>query len=154
MKISVQHDDFDVSTESLRLTESNPAIGAVVSFVGHVRDTSHNQNLVDMTLEHYPGMTEKQLSEIAVEAQKRWHLEDLTIIHRVGALKPTEQIVLVITASSHRQDAFEAAQFLMDWLKTKAPFWKKETTKDGQSQWVEALDSDNDAANKWINPKT
>lgn len=153
MKISVQHDDFDLSTESLRLTESNPAIGAVVSFIGHVRDTSLNQNLVDMTLEHYPGMTEKQLSKIAVEAQNRWQLEDLTIIHRVGTLKPTEQIVLVITASSHRQDAFEAAQFLMDWLKTKAPFWKKETTKDGHSQWVEARDSDDDAASKWTKPK-
>lgn len=147
-RISVQTEDFDVSTELKNLSSHDKTIGALVSFVGLVRDINEGQNIQAMTLEHYPGMTEKALSEIAQEAQKRWPLQGITIIHRVGELLPSDQIVLVITASRHRHAAFESADFLMDFLKSKAPFWKKENTADG-ARWVDARESDEVALARW-----
>ncbi len=147
-RISVQTEDFDVSTELKNLSSHDKTIGALVSFVGLVRDINEGQNIQAMTLEHYPGMTEKALSEIAQEAQQRWPLQGITIIHRVGELLPSDQIVLVITASRHRHAAFESADFLMDFLKSKAPFWKKENTSDG-ARWVDARESDEVALARW-----
>lgn len=147
-RISVQTEDFDVSTELKNLSSHDKTIGALVSFVGLVRDINEGQNIQAMTLEHYPGMTEKALSEIAQEAQQRWPLQGITIIHRVGELLPSDQIVLVITASRHRHAAFESADFLMDFLKSKAPFWKKENTADG-ARWVDARESDEVALARW-----
>ena len=146
-KIIVQQQDFDLSTEvaSVRGTDSN--IGAVVSFVGTVRDLD-NAPIQKMTLEHYPGMTEKALASIVEKAQKRWPISDTTIIHRVGELNINDQIVLVITTSKHRKAAFEACEFIMDYLKTQAPFWKKEHTTT-ESSWVETKDSDLIQQNKW-----
>lgn len=149
LNIAVQREDFNLQDAVTALTKGRTDIGAVVSFIGLVRDMSAAQNLQHMTLEHYPGMTEKQLTDIGEQAMKRWPLTGATIIHRYGDLKPADQIVLVITTSAHREAAFEAASFLMDWLKTKAPFWKKEVTTDGTTTWVAAKDSDNQAANKW-----
>ena len=146
--IQVQEADFDVSAELKRLSAHDRTIGALVSFVGLVRDINEGQNIQAMTLEHYPGMTEKALSEIAQEAQQRWPLQGITIIHRVGELLPSDQIVLVITASRHRHAAFESADFLMDFLKSKAPFWKKENTADG-ARWVDARESDEVALARW-----
>lgn len=152
MSVSVQQEDFDVGAELNTLRAGNVAIGGICSFVGLVRDFQHHkddpENVVAMTLEHYPGMTEKELQRIEAEARKRWDLEEVRIIHRFGRLEPGDQIVLVITASSHRQNAFESAEFLMDWLKTKAPFWKFEETQSG-GRWVEAKQSDDAAADKW-----
>lgn len=147
-RISVQTEDFDVSTELKNISSHDKTIGALVSFVGLVRDINEGQNIQAMTLEHYPGMTEKALSEIAQEAQQRWPLQGITIIHRVGELLPSDQIVLVITASRHRHAAFESADFLMDFLKSKAPFWKKENTSDG-ARWVDARESDEVALARW-----
>lgn len=146
--IRVQQEDFDVSAEMKALTEGNPSIGGVVSFIGLVRDIAGDRSIDTMTLEHYPGMTEKMLARIEEEAKERWNLDASLIIHRYGPLEPGDQIVLTITASAHRQDAFEANEFLMDWLKTKAPFWKREAGADGDN-WVEAKDSDDDAAARW-----
>jgi molybdopterin synthase catalytic subunit len=146
--IRVQHEDFDLSTEVKRLTEGNAKIGAVASFVGLVRDANDGKSVAGMTLEHYPGMTEKALNAIAVEAKGRWDLIDLTIVHRVGELKPQDQIVLVAVASAHRGEAFAACEFIMDYLKTQAPFWKKEAGGEGV-HWVEARDSDDKAADRW-----
>lgn len=146
--IRVQQEDFDVGAEIKALTADNPSIGGVVSFIGLVRDIAGDRTIDTMTLEHYPGMTEKMLARIEEEAQERWKLDASLIIHRYGPLKPGDQIVLTITASAHRQDAFEANEFLMDWLKTKAPFWKREAGADGDN-WVEAKDSDDDAAARW-----
>ena len=137
MKVSVQREDFDLSAE-VRAISRNTKTGAVASFVGLVRD-------VRMTLEHYPGMTEKALREIVQRAQSRWQVLDCTVIHRYGELAPTDQIVLVAVASAHRGDAFAACEFIMDFLKTKAPFWKKEQGKG----WVEARASDDAAAERW-----
>jgi molybdopterin synthase catalytic subunit len=148
MKIAVQHEDFDLSAETRRLCEGRHDIGATVSFSGLVRDMSSDQSLVALELEHYPGMTEKALTEIANEACARWEITDLTIVHRVGRLAPGDNIVLVITASPHRREAFEACEFLMDYLKTRAPFWKKEVTRQGES-WVASRDSDSQAAERW-----
>lgn len=147
-RISVQTEDFDVSTELKNISSHDKTIGALVSFVGLVRDINEGQNIQAMTLEHYPGMTEKALSEIAQEAQQRWPLQGITIIHRIGELLPSDQIVLVITASRHRHAAFESADFLMDFLKSKAPFWKKENTADG-ARWVDARESDEAALARW-----
>ncbi|PLX35471.1 MAG: molybdenum cofactor biosynthesis protein MoaE, partial [Hyphomicrobiales bacterium] len=122
--IRVQRDDFDIGAEIAALKQGRPEIGAIVSFTGLTRDSSHGKHVSAMTLEHYPGMTEKALQEIEQEAHERWPLDGSLIIHRYGRLEPGENIVLVLTASAHRQAAFEAAEFLMDWLKTKAPFWK------------------------------
>ena len=141
MKVSVQEADFDLSME-VNAMRKNPKVGAVASFVGVVRE-------VAMTLEHYPGMTEKALRKIVDEAQGRWQLLDCTVIHRYGALKPTDQIVMVAVASPHRGDAFQACEFIMDYLKTQAPFWKKE---EGTG-WVEARASDDSAAERWKAPE-
>lgn len=140
MKISVQREDFDLSSEVKALSKDR-GIGAVASFVGVVRE-------IGMTLEHYPGMTEKALEKIVEEACSRWQVMDCTVIHRYGELAPAEQIVLVAVASAHRGDAFAACEFIMDYLKTRAPFWKKEQTAQG-ARWVEAKSSDDDAAERW-----
>ncbi len=148
MVIRVQREDFDVGAEVAALTRGNHDIGGLAVFVGLVRDRAGEEALGAMTLEHYPGMTEKALARIEEEAKRRWPLEACLIIHRVGRLEPGEQIVLVAAASAHRQAAFEACQFLIDWLKTKAPFWKQEETASGP-KWVEARGSDDEAAKRW-----
>ena len=147
MKIAVQEADFDVAAEIDALTARRGEAGAVVTFTGLVRDL-HAEGAAAMTLEHYPGMTEKALTAIAEEATGRWPLSGLTVIHRVGRLAAGDRIVLVATASRHREAAFEAAAFLMDYLKTRAPFWKREETPDG-ARWVEARASDDAAAARW-----
>jgi len=146
--IRVQREDFDLGAEMAALTAGNHAIGGLAVFVGLVRDVVGEDALGAMTLEHYPGMTEKMLARIETEAQQRWPLEASLIVHRIGRLEPGEQIVLVAAASQHRQAAFEACQFLIDWLKTKAPFWKLEETESGP-KWVDARNSDNEAAERW-----
>jgi molybdopterin synthase catalytic subunit len=145
----VQREDFDLGKELADLTRGNTAIGGVTSFVGLVRDLTDDKGLSAMTLEHYPGMTERMLERIDSEAHDRWPLEATLIVHRYGRMEPGEQIVLVIAASAHRQAAFEACHFLIDWLKTQAPFWKVEEARDGTAEWVEARDSDDDAAARW-----
>jgi molybdopterin synthase catalytic subunit len=149
MAIRVQAEDFDVGAELAKLTEGNHAIGGVALFVGLVRDLAGGSEISAMTLEHYPAMTEKMLAEIEAEAQARWPLEASLVIHRFGRLEPGDRIVMVATASAHRQAAFESCEFLMDWLKTKAPFWKLEETEEG-AQWVDARDSDDTAAARWV----
>jgi molybdopterin synthase catalytic subunit len=146
--IRVQRERFDLSEESRRLTEGRAEIGAVVAFTGYCRD--EGETLAALELEHYPGMAEEEISRIAAEAAGRWPLLGLTIIHRTGRLTPGEPIVLVLAASEHRQPAFEAASFLMDYLKTRAPFWKKEHHEDGSAgDWVEAKNLDDAAAERW-----
>ena len=146
--IRVQTEDFDRGVELARLHAGRSDIGAVVSFVGLVRGESHGEALTSMTLEHFPGMTERELTRIADEARARWKLDGVVVVHRVGELKPGERIVMVATASGHRQSAFEAAAFLMDYLKTRAPFWKRELRASGE-HWVEARGSDDEAAARW-----
>lgn len=146
--IRVQREDFDVGAEITALTRDNRRIGGVVSFLGLVRDIAGGETITSMTLDHYPGMTEKKLAEIEAEALDRWKLDASLIIHRYGRLDPGDRIVLVVTASSHRQAAFEACEFLVDWLKTKAPFWKLEETGAGPL-WVDTRDSDDAAAERW-----
>ena len=146
--IRVQREDFDVAAEIASIVGSDHGIGAVVTFIGLVRDISGGESISDMTLEHYPGMTEKMLERIESEAMLRWPLSASLIVHRYGHLEPGDAIVLVITASPHREAAFEASEFLVDWLKTKAPFWKRETTPTG-AKWVAARDSDDAAAARW-----
>lgn len=148
MSVSVQADDFDVGTEIAALSAGRVDIGAVVTFTGLVRDMAGGQKITDMELEHYPGMTEKALANIEAEANARWELQATRIVHRYGKLNPGSQIVMVATASPHRGDAFEAAQFIMDYLKSRAPFWKKEGTPDG-GKWVDARDADEDALKRW-----
>ena len=148
MPVRVQQEDFDVGTEIARLRANNPKIGAVASFIGIVRDLNEGATVGSITLEHYPGMTEKSLAAIAEQAKTRWNLLDVLIIHRIGTLAPTDQIVLVVTTSSHRGDAFAACEFIMDYLKTRAPFWKKERTADG-ARWVDARATDDLAAERW-----
>lgn len=146
--IRVQTEDFDTGAELARLTQGRKDVGGLASFVGLVRESNEGERLIAMTLEHYPGMTEKRLAEIEAEAQKRWPLQASLIIHRYGRLLPGERIVLVATASSHRQAALESCQFLIDWLKTQAPFWKQEETAAG-NRWVAARESDDEAARRW-----
>jgi molybdopterin synthase catalytic subunit len=146
--IKVQPEDFDPGAELDALVAGRTEIGAAVSFVGYMRDHNEGRGVKTLTLEHYPGMAEKALSEIEAEAHKRWPLNASLIIHRVGPLKPSDRIVLVITTSAHRQAAFEAAEFLMDWLKTKAPFWKKESGPEGEN-WVSSRQTDENAAQRW-----
>lgn len=146
--ISVQTEDFDLGAEVRLLRQENPAIGAVVAFVGLVRDLNDGDRVAAMTLEHYPGMTEKALQQIVADASQRWQLLGTRVIHRVGPLRPTDQIVLVAVASAHRGDAFAACEFIMDFLKTRAPFWKKESTENGE-RWVDARESDESAADRW-----
>ena len=148
MSVRVQTTDFDVGVEIAAMRLSSANIGALVSFVGQVRDFNDGDNVTSMFLEHYPGMTEKALSEIIAQAKAGWSIADATIIHRVGELKPQDQIVLVLVASAHRQDAFAACEFMMDQLKTNAPFWKKEQTQNGL-RWVEAKASDEAARQRW-----
>lgn len=149
--IRVQKQDFDIGAEIARLREGRTDIGAIVSFTGTVRDTAKGDPISEMTLEHYPGMTEKELERIEREANDRWPLKASLIIHRYGPMKPGENIVLVVTTSEHRQAAFEAAEFLMDFLKTNAPFWKKEDGPGG-GDWVDARESDDDALKRWDKP--
>ena len=146
--IRVQAEDFDPGKELEQLTAGNNAIGGVCSFIGLVRDFADGDSVSSMTLEHYPGMTEKQLEAIEAEAQERWPLDGTIIIHRYGKLDAGDRIVFVAAASAHREAAFEACRFLMDWLKTKAPFWKKESGEAGD-QWVDAKDSDDEATERW-----
>lgn len=146
--ISVQTEDFDIGRELHELTQNNPAIGGVASFIGLVRDVNEGKGVSTLSLEHYPGMTEKSLQTIAEQACARWPLQGVRIIHRVGELAPTDQIVLVLTASMHRHAAFESAEFIMDFLKSRAPFWKKEQTPDG-AHWVDARESDENALERW-----
>ena len=149
MVVRVQSEDFDVGAELSALTTGNTAIGGMTSFVGLVRDLGGEDALKAMTLEHYPGMTEKMLREIEAEANDRWPLEASLIVHRYGRLEPGDQIVLVATASPHRQAAFDSCAFLIDWLKTKAPFWKLEDTQNEGARWVEAKAADDRAAERW-----
>jgi len=149
--IRVQREDFDVGAELVRLTAGRKDVGGVASFIGLVRDMAGGAAVGAITLEHYPGMTEKKLVEIEAEALRRWPLQATLIIHRYGRLEPGERIVLVATASPHRQAALESCAFLIDWLKTEAPFWKLEETAAGP-QWVEARDSDEAAAARWSAP--
>lgn len=146
--ISVQSNDFDVAAEYAALTEDDVAAGAVVLFVGRVREMGLSSHVTGLTLEHYPGMTEKALNEIIDEAKARWEIIRCRIIHRIGTLTLGDQIVLVGVTSSHREQAFLAAEFLMDYLKTQAPFWKKESARDGD-HWVTAKDKDTQAAQRW-----
>ncbi len=151
MTIRVQREDFDVGAELEALTHGKTSIGGVTSFLGLVRDFAgdgESGSVGSMTLEHYPGMTERQLEAIEEEARRRWPLDDVLVIHRYGRLNPGDRIVLVATASAHREAAFESCHFLIDWLKTRAPFWKLESTPEGE-HWVEAKNSDDAAAARW-----
>lgn len=147
-QIRVQQADFDMATEYQQLIVDNQKDGAVVTFTGLVRDFNQGENVAGLTLEHYPGMTEKSLMEICKQARERWPLGRIRVIHRVGQLTLGEQIVFVGVTSMHRQASFNGASFIMDYLKTRAPFWKKEQTQEGE-RWVEARDSDQQQANKW-----
>lgn len=148
MTVRVQTDDFDLSTEVANLRRHTPKVGAVVTFVGTVRDLNEGELVAEMELEHYPGMTEQALEEIVAEAKSRWELFDALVIHRVGPLRPLEQIVLVAVTSAHRGEAFDACEFIIDYLKTRAPFWKKEQTPSG-ARWVDARVTDDEAMQKW-----
>ncbi len=148
MSVSVQEADFDLGQEMAILCFARTDIGAVASFVGLVRSANEGSGVAAMTLEHYPGMTEAALEEIVAEANKRWSLQGVRVIHRFGRLLPGDQIVLVITASPHRGEAFAACEYIMDYLKTRAPFWKKEETPEG-GRWVDARESDSAAADRW-----
>ncbi|MFP5461606.1 MAG: molybdopterin synthase catalytic subunit MoaE [Gammaproteobacteria bacterium] len=148
MPVRVQREDFDLGAEVDALRAGNPKVGAVAAFVGLVRNLNDGSGVSTLTLEHYPGMTEAALEEICAQARARWDLIDLLVIHRVGELAPLDQIVLVAVSSAHRGEAFAACEFVMDYLKTRAPFWKKERTPEGE-RWVEARSSDDEAAARW-----
>jgi molybdopterin synthase catalytic subunit len=148
MPIRIQSKDFDLNAEIAKLRNADPKIGAVVSFVGTVRDLNDGARVAQMELEHYPGMTEKALEEIVAQAKTRWPILDALVIHRIGPLNPLEQIVLVAVTAAHRGEAFAACEFIIDYLKTEAPFWKKEQTPQG-ARWVDARDTDDQALAKW-----
>jgi len=148
MTVRVQTADFDVGREIALLRGGDKRVGAVASFIGTVRDVNDDATVSTLTLEHYPGMTEKALEAIVAEAKSRFEIYDVLVIHRVGALAPTDQIVLVVVTGAHRETAFDACRFLMDYLKTRAPFWKKEETPQG-ARWVDARASDDEAAARW-----
>jgi len=148
MPVRVQTGDFDVAGEIAALRAGDPRVGAVAAFIGLVRDINDAAAVTTLTLEHYPGMTEKALARIVDEAKSRWSVYDALVVHRVGELRPTDQIVLVVVTGAHRGEAFAACEFIMDYLKTRAPFWKKEQTPAGE-RWVEARTSDDDAAARW-----
>ncbi len=148
MAVRVQTGDFDVGAEIAALRRANPKVGAVASFIGVVRDLNEGDDVATLTLEHYPGMTEKSLEAIVAEAKSRWDIFDALIVHRVGELRPLDQIVLVVVTSAHRGESFAACEFIMDYLKTRAPFWKKEQTPDG-ARWVDARSADDAAAERW-----
>lgn len=147
--VRVQDAPIDVGAEIAALTAGRHDIGGIGSFIGTVRDTAQGRPITAMTLEHYPGMTERALGAIAEDAMRRWRLLGCTVVHRVGPMAPGEAIVLVLAAAPHRHDALEATAFLIDWLKTKAPFWKREEFADGTGQWVEAREADDAAAARW-----
>ena len=151
MPVRVQSEDFDVGRELAALRREDPRVGAVAAFIGTVRDVNDAAAVATMTLEHYPGMTEKSLAAIIDEAKRRWDIVEALIVHRVGELKPSDQIVLAAVTSAHRGEAFAACEFIMDYLKTRAPFWKKEATPSG-ARWVEARQSDDAAAARWDEP--
>jgi len=151
MPVRVQTEDFDLSTEVRQLRAGRPEVGAVATFIGTVRDINEGASVAEMELEHYPGMTEKALEDIIERARGRFKLVDALVIHRVGPLLPQEQIVLVVTLSAHRGEAFAACEFIMDYLKSEAPFWKKEQTPDG-ARWVDARSSDEAALRRWSEP--
>ena len=146
--VRVQEAPFDAGREIAALTEGRRDVGAVATFVGLVRDLTEGDAVSRMTLEHYPGMTERALEDICAQAKARWDIFDTTVVHRYGDLEPGDQIVLVVVTSAHRGDAFAACEFIMDYLKTQAPFWKKERTQAGE-RWVEARASDDEAAARW-----
>ena len=148
MPVRVQTEDFDAGAEIAGLRRGDPKVGAVAAFIGVARDVNDGAAVATLSLEHYPGMTERALDGIVAEARGRWRLIDALVIHRVGELKPTDQIVLVAVTSEHRGDAFAACEFIIDYLKTRAPFWKKEATSEGE-RWVEARSDDDDAAARW-----
>jgi molybdopterin synthase catalytic subunit len=148
MAVRVQTEDFDAGSEIARLRAGDATIGAIASFIGTVRDVSDAATITGLTLEHYPGMTEAALDDIVGEARRRFDIRDALVIHRIGALVPGDQIVLVVVASAHRGMAFDACRLIMDFLKTQAPFWKKERLPDGE-RWVEARASDDEAARRW-----
>jgi molybdopterin synthase catalytic subunit len=148
LSVAVQTEDFDLPHEHQQLVQQDHGIGAVVAFIGLVRDLNLADDVVALELEHYPGMTEKSLMNIVQQAENRWSLQAARVVHRVGKMYPGDQIVLVLTASAHRGDAYEANTFIMDYLKTEAPFWKKEWTPEGP-RWIEARDSDDHAAARW-----
>lgn len=147
--IRVQTADFDIGAESAALTAGRTDIGGVGCFLGTVRDSFEGRSITALTLEHYPGMTERAITRIVEEAEQRWELLGCTVIHRVGRLAPGDNIVLVLAAATHRRAALDATEFLIDWLKTKAPFWKKEQFADGGQSWVVARDADEAAAARW-----
>jgi molybdopterin synthase catalytic subunit len=147
--IKVQHEDFDIGAEVALLTDGNHSVGGLACFVGLVRDMAGGDAIDTMTLEHYPGMTERQLEKIEAEALERWDLMGTVIIHRFGTLAPGDRIVMVAATSAHRQDALESCQFLIDWLKTKAPFWKLEATGKGE-HWVDAREEDRISEERWV----
>jgi len=151
MTVRVQTQDFDAGLELTQLRRARKDVGAVVSFIGQVRDFNDGDTVSQLSLEHYPGMTEKALAAIAAQAQSRWDIVDTLIIHRVGSLQPLDQIVLVVVSGAHRGEAFKACEFIMDALKTEAPFWKKEVTASGE-RWLDAKDSDDVARERWIKP--
>ena len=146
--VRIQEEPFDAGTLIAETHRANPKVGAVASFIGLVRDINEGADVSDMTLEHYPGMTERAIENICREAAERWEVLDARVVHRVGTLRPTEPIVIVVVASGHRGDAFAACEYIMDFLKTRAPFWKKERTGDGE-RWVAARASDDEAAARW-----
>ena len=148
MPVRVQTGDFDIGEEIARLRVGDRGVGAIASFIGTVRDVNDASTITGLTLEHYPGMTETALDEIVAEARQRFDIRDALVVHRVGALVPGDQIVLVVVTGAHRGAAFDACEFVMDWLKTRAPFWKKERLPDGE-RWVEARASDDEAAQRW-----
>ena len=148
MPVRIQTDDFDLSREVAQLRGSDARVGAVASFIGTVRDVNAAASVSALTLEHYPGMTEQALEAIVAQARERFAIIEALVVHRVGPLLPTDQIVLVAVTSAHRGDAFDACRFIMDYLKTRAPFWKKEATPDG-ARWVDARSSDDEAAQRW-----
>lgn len=151
MPVRVQTEDFDAGAEIARLRAANPKVGAVASFIGVARDINDGSAVATLTLEHYPGMTERALEDICRRARERWDLIDVLVIHRVGEMRPLDQIVLVVVTSAHRGEAFAACEFVMDYLKTEAPFWKKEVTPEG-SRWVDARESDDAARERWAKP--
>ncbi|MCO5099531.1 MAG: molybdopterin synthase catalytic subunit MoaE [Burkholderiaceae bacterium] len=148
MPVRVQTRDFDVGAEIDALRAGNLKVGAVATFVGTVRDVNEGEGVGSMTLEHYPGMTERALEDICAQARSRWNVFDTLVVHRYGALEPGDRIVLVVVTSAHRGEAFDACEFIIDWLKTQAPFWKKERTPQGE-RWVEAREADDRAAARW-----
>ena len=149
MPVRVQTEDFDISAEILALRAGRSDVGAVASFIGVMRDFNDGSGVTELTLEHYPGMTEKSLQQIVDDAHGRWRLQDALVVHRVGRMRPADPIVLVVALSAHREEALAACAFIMDFLKTRAPFWKKERTPEGE-RWVESRASDDAAAGRWL----